>query len=170
MSALWRGVPAERRLLPMTGSRLDAVMVIEAEVYEFPWSRGNFIDSLAAGYHATLLCNAAGELLGYCVAMDGVDEMHLLNITVAPAVQRQGHARCMLDSLVALGRQRGAAQLWLEVRESNAGALATYRRLGFSTIGTRAGYYPAAHGGRENAIVMSLPIAPPAPEAADALD
>ena len=161
MSALWRAAPAERRLLPMTLARLDAVMAIETAVYEFPWSRGNFVDSISAGYDASLLFNPADELLGYCVALNGVDEMHLLNITVAAPVRRLGHARFMLDDLLALGRQRRARQLWLEVRESNTAALATYRCLGFATIGRRAGYYPAARGARESAVLMSLPIASP---------
>ncbi len=159
----------ERRLLPMTTGRLDAVMRIENEVYEFPWSRGNFVDSLAAGYHALLLCGAGDAVLGYCVAMSGVEELHLLNITVAAPQRRQGHARLMVEELLALGRRLGLRQLWLEVRESNAPALATYRRLGFATLGARAGYYPAAHGRRESAIVMSLQISSPR-EAIDALD
>jgi ribosomal-protein-alanine N-acetyltransferase len=167
VSAAYR--PEEPRLLPMTTGWLDAVMKIENEVYEFPWSRGNFVDSIAAGYHALLLCGAGKELLGYCVAMSGVDELHLLNITVAASQRRRGHARRMLDELQALGRRLGLRQLWLEVRESNAPALATYHRLGFATIGRRAGYYPAAHGRRENAIVMSLPIDAPG-KAGDALD
>lgn len=167
MSAAYQ--PEGRRLLPMTTGRLDAVMAIENEVYEFPWTRGNFVDSIAAGYHALLLYGDGNELLGYCVAMSGVDELHLLNITVAASQRRRGHARLMLDELQTLARRRGLRQLWLEVRESNAPALATYRRLGFATIGTRAGYYPAAHGRRENAIVMSLPIAAPG-EASGALD
>lgn len=158
MSAAWRGETDEHRLLPMTTGRLDAVMAIENEVYEFPWSRGNFVDSIAAGYHALLLCSGTDEVLGYCVAMRGVDELHLLNITVAATQRRRGHARRMLAELLALGGRYGLRQLWLEVRVSNAPALATYRRLGFASVGLRAGYYPATHGRRENAIVMTLPI------------
>ena len=50
--------PSAGTLLPMTAARLDAVMAIETAVYAFPWSRGNFIDSLAAGYDATVLLRA----------------------------------------------------------------------------------------------------------------
>ncbi len=169
MSAAVRAA-GERRLLPMTPAQLDAVMAIENVVYDFPWSRGNFIDSLAAGYHALLLYEAAPELAGYCVAMSAVDEMHLLNITVAPQSRRQGHARCLLERLLQLGLERGERQLWLEVREGNAGALAAYLRLGFTVIGTRRDYYPAAAGRRENAIVMTLPMTAAPVEKPDALD
>ena len=75
----------------MTVLHLDAVLAIENEAYPVPWTRGNFIDSIAAGYDAWLLVDARQTLLGYFVAMDGVDEMHLLNLTVA--LQRRARAR-----------------------------------------------------------------------------
>ena len=77
------------------------VLAIERAAYEFPWTRGNFIDSLHAGYHAQLLVDERDRLIGYFVAMAGVDEMHLLNLSVAPERQRRGHAREMLDALLA---------------------------------------------------------------------
>jgi ribosomal-protein-alanine N-acetyltransferase len=155
VSALWKGDPGPA-LAPMTVALVDAVMAIEAAAYPFPWSRGNFIDSIAAGYAARVLRGARGELLGYFVAMAGVDEMHLLNITVAPEVQGRGHARVLIDALVALCREQQARALWLEVRASNARARAMYERLGFAQVGVRKGYYPAPFGRREDAIVMSL--------------
>ena len=170
MGAALRTAPPERWLRSMTCAQLDAVMAIENQVYEFPWSPGNFIDSLAAGYHGLLLYDTAQSLLGYCVAMSAVDEMHLLNITVRPQAQRQGNARFMLEHLLQLASMRGERQLWLEVREGNAGALAAYLRLGFTVIGTRRGYYPAAAGRREDAIVMTLSITPVPDERHDALD
>ncbi len=162
MSAQWKE-PASA-LRPMTTAQLDAVMAIEVVAYPFPWSRGNFIDSLAAGYPARVLYGTRGELLGYFVAMGGVDEMHLLNITVAPAVQGHGHARTLIDALTALCRVHDARELWLEVRASNARARAMYLHLGFMQVGVRKGYYPAPFGRREDAAVMSLKL-----EADDAL-
>ena len=149
------------RLAPMTAASLDAVMALETGVYPFPWTRGNFIDSLAAGYVAQLLCDGrGGHLLGYFVALAGVDEMHLLNITVAPPHRRQGHARRMMDALIERSRAARAHRIWLEVRVSNEVALAVYQRWGFREQGLRPGYYPAAHGRREDAVVMSLDIDP----------
>jgi len=158
MSAQWRDrTPALR---PMTTAHLDAVMAIEVAAYPFPWTRGNFIDSLAAGYSARVLHGERGELLGYFVAMPGVDEMHLLNITVAPAAQGRGHARVLFDALLALCHAQPARSLWLEVRASNAKARAMYAHLGFAQVGVRKGYYPAPFGRREDAAVMSLQILP----------
>lgn len=145
-------------LQPMSVASLDAVMALETAVYPFPWSRGNFIDSIAAAHHAWLLEDSTG-LVGYCVAMPGFEEMHLLNITVSPTHQRQGHARRMLVDLVARCQARHARLLWLEVRVSNVGAQQAYRRLGFTQVSMRRNYYPAGRGRREDAIVMSLPIA-----------
>lgn len=145
-------------LRPMTLASLDGVVALEAEVYPFPWTRGNFVDSLAAGYRAWTLNGSGGDLIAYCVAMDGAGEMHLLNITVAPVARRRGHARRLLAALVALCRDMDVARLWLEVRQANVEAQATYRHLGFAQVGLRKGYYPAPAGAREDAVVMSLDI------------
>lgn len=138
---------------PMTESRLDAVVAIERRAYTHPWTRGNFADSLRSGYHAQMLV-AGDTVLGYYVAMLGVDEVHLLNITVDPAWQGQGWGRIMLDALALWARAQGAQWLWLEVRTSNTRAQQVYDRYGYRRVGERRNYYPAEHG-REDAIVMS---------------
>lgn len=150
---------AAEALRPMTVDALDGVMVLEAEVYPFPWTRGNFVDSLASGYTAWTLNRASGEIVGYCVAMAGAGEMHLLNITVAPAARRCGHAGRMLDELAQVCRETRSERLWLEVRESNDDARAAYLRLGFREVGMRKDYYPAPAARREHAVVMTLDIA-----------
>jgi len=145
----------EARLEPMTDAWLEAVGVIERSAYSHPWTRNNFLDSLLAGYHCQMLV-AGEQVLGYFVAMKGVDEVHLLNITVAPAFQRQGWAPLMLEALAGWSRGQGAQWLWLEVRESNQRALDIYTRHGFRRVGLRKGYYPAEGRAREHALVMSL--------------
>ena len=139
---------------PMTGADLDAVCEVEKLAYAHPWSPRHFADSLAAGHPAVLLLGEVlpsevlhpdrtdgRALLGYLVAMPGVDEVHLLNITVAPAHQRQGWARFMLDALVLWSRGQQARNLWLEVRTGNAPARALYTGYGFRPVGVRKGYY-----------------------------
>lgn len=155
---------------PMTMHDLDAVVAVETRSYSHPWSRGNFTDSLAAGYLAEVLVDGSGELVGYLVAMTGVGELHLLNITVAPDWQGQGHGQALMAALQQHARHQGLATLWLEVRQSNQRARALYRRLGFEEVGLRRGYYPAAVR-REDAVVMSLGL-PEAriPGPPDALD
>jgi ribosomal-protein-alanine N-acetyltransferase len=167
MSAL-PNVPddAELRSAPMTLADLDAVVALEQAVYPFPWTRGNFVDSLAAGHVTQLLRTASGALQAYSVALPGVEEMHLLNLTVAPPAQGQGLARRLLDTLAARCRLERRAALWLEVRESNQRARRIYQRYGFEPVSVRRGYYPAA-GRREDAVVMRLAIVQ---EGGDALD
>jgi ribosomal-protein-alanine N-acetyltransferase len=138
---------------------LTEVMAIERQAYPVPWTHGNFVDSLAAGYPAEVLRGPRAALLGYWVAMPGVDEMHLLNITVVPACQGRGLAVAMLDRLMAACRARGLTQLWLEVRVSNERAREVYRRYGFAEVGRRRAYYPVQQGPREDAVLMSLSVA-----------
>ncbi|QNP58662.1 ribosomal protein S18-alanine N-acetyltransferase [Paenacidovorax monticola] len=149
----------EVRFEPLTLARLDQVLDVEQQAYTHPWSRGNFTDAMASGYEAQLLLGGE-ELLGYFVAMQGVDEVHLLNITVAPRHQRQGWARVLLDALALWARGRRAQWLWLEVRASNERARLIYETHGYRRVGERKRYYPAAHGQREDAIVMSLNLWP----------
>jgi [ribosomal protein S18]-alanine N-acetyltransferase len=156
MSALPQD-PALHRA-PMQLAHLPAVLAIERAVYPFPWTHGNFVDSLAAGHDAQVLRAADGMLAAYSVAMSGVQEMHLLNLTVALAWQRRGLACALLDTLVAVCRRQRHEALWLEVRVSNRRARDVYARYGFVEAGLRRGYYPAADGQREDACVMRLSI------------
>jgi len=155
MSAVLK--PAHARFEPLAEARLDEIVAIEARAYEHPWTRGNFADSLRSGYEAQVLV-AGGTVLGYFVAMKGVDEVHLLNITVAPEHQSQGWGRLILDAIALWARGQGAQWLWLEVRVGNARAQRIYEQHGYRRVGERKGYYPAAGGGREDAIVMSLKL------------
>jgi len=151
------------RFIPVALADLDTLVAIETVAYSFPWSRGNFIDSLNAGYLARKRVDASDQWLGYFIAMPGVQEVHLLNLTVAPVHQGRGHARAMLDELVRESIALGAQRLWLEVRASNQRAQEIYRRYGFRDVGLRRGYYPAGALARENAIVMSLILSRDAP-------
>ncbi len=143
---------------PLTPARLDLLMAVEHSAYASPWSRGNFIDAMAAGYECRLLLADTGALLGYFIAMRGVEEAHLLNLTVAPAYQRQGWAHVLLDALDIWARSQSAAWLWLEVRASNQRAQAVYQRHGYQCVGQRKSYYPSVDGLREDAVVMSLAL------------
>lgn len=145
----------EVRFEAMTPEALESVLALEKQAYAHPWVLANFTDALASGYQAQLLL-AGDTLLGYFVAMKGVDEVHLLNITVAPDYQRQGWAHVMLDALALWARGQGAEWLWLEVRFGNLRALHVYERQGFQRVGQRKNYYPNGQGQREHALVMSL--------------
>lgn len=145
------------RLRQMAAADLDAVEAIERTVYSHPWTRGNFADSLAAGYHCWVL-ERGGVLAGYVVTMIAAGEAHLLNLSVTAALQRQGLGSELLCFVEALARDCGAITVYLEVRESNAAARRLYLRHGFAEVGLRKAYYPAL-AGREDAVTMAKGLA-----------
>ena len=141
----------------MTGADLDAVEVIEQAVYTHPWTRGNFADSLASGYHCWLM-EKDGRVIGYAVTMVAAGEAHLLNLSIAADLQRRGLGSELLRFVLQLARDCDAGTIYLEVRASNAAGRALYARHAFAEIGIRKGYYPA-HGGREDAVTMEKKLA-----------
>lgn len=151
MSAVLRPGP---ELAAMREDDLDEVVTIENAIYSHPWTRGNFADSLRAGYECRTW-RLDGELVGYFILMAAAGEAHLLNLSVCARHQRSGHGKALLAEAVDLARTLHARNLFLEVRPSNAAAQALYTRFGFRKIAVRRGYYPA-HAGREDALVLTL--------------
>jgi len=140
----------------MTMEDLDEVFAIEQAVQAYPWTRGNFTDALSGGY----LCSvdeADGGIRGYAVMMTLLDEAELLNIGVAAGQQRKGLGRAMLREILEVAREKNIRRVFLEVRASNAAALALYRSAGFADIGLRRNYYRNALGD-EDAITMACDL------------
>ncbi len=137
---------------------IDQMLSIEEKVYSHPWTRGNFLDSFYSGHEACGLRNKSEDLLGYFVLMSVLDEMHLLNFSIAAEYQRQGLARILLDKMSECAREKNILSILLEVRVSNQRAVDVYQRYGFTEIGRRKGYYPATDGVREDAIVMRIEL------------
>lgn len=146
---------------PMNEDDIPAVLAMERLACQHPlhaWTEDNYRSSLRSGYWMRLRQDAAtGRIVGVCVAMGGVEEMHLLNIAVDKALHGAGVARGLLALLYAQCRETGAPLLWLEVRPSNERARGLYRSQGFTDISVRKGYYPAPEG-REDALVMRLAL------------
>jgi len=137
----------------MTLADVDAVLAIEQAVQAYPWTRGNFIDALGHGY----ICRVqedGGEIRGYAVLMPVLDEAELLNIGVAAGQQRKGLGRAMLLEMLDAACERNMLRVFLEVRPSNAAAIALYRSAGFGEIGVRRAYYQSANGS-EDAVTMA---------------
>jgi ribosomal-protein-alanine N-acetyltransferase len=153
MSAVLKDAP---RLVRMQDGDLPDVMAIESAIYTHPWTHGNFVDSLRAGYQCWTW-RLGTELLGYFVLLVAAGEAHLLNLSVAAARQRAGHGSELLKEAMRLARGHGAQCIFLEVRPSNFAAKALYGRFGFHEVSVRPGYYPA-HEGREDALVLTLEL------------
>jgi ribosomal-protein-alanine N-acetyltransferase len=153
MSAVLKPGP---RLEIMREDDLDEVLAIENVIYTHPWTRGNFADSLRAGYDCRTW-RLEKDLVGYFVLMAAANEAHLLNLSVAARHQRAGHGRALLREALDIARRRAARSLFLEVRPSNYPAQILYARFGFRRIAVRRGYYPA-HSGREDAFVYAIEL------------
>lgn len=144
------------QLRDMLPRDMDAVMAIELAAYPFPWTRGNFSDSLNSQYDCKVLHDALGKMAGYFLLMTAVDECHILNITVRPDLHGQGVGRLLFKEIKSRASSNGCSSLLLEVRPTNHQALAVYKKMGFDQIGLRKSYYPAGEQAREDALVMRL--------------
>jgi len=141
---------------PMNKADVDVIMPLERVLYPFPWTLGNFTDSLHAGYSCWVY-EFGSIVVGYAVLMLAAGEAHVLNIAIGQDWQRQGLGRRFLQHLIKVSREYHADMMFLEVRPSNVGALRLYEEIGFNEMATRRGYYPA-HDGREDAILMGLAL------------
>lgn len=140
----------------MRAADLAEVSHLEKSLYAFPWSLGNFRDSVNAGYDCWVVTH--GEMvIGYAVLMIALDEAHLLNFAVAAEWQNQGIGRAFLGHMVQVAKQAGCLIVYLEVRPSNLPARHLYRTAGFQQIAIRPDYYPAVSG-REDALFLGLTL------------
>jgi [ribosomal protein S18]-alanine N-acetyltransferase len=141
---------------PMAEADVRTVIAIERASYQFPWSEGIFRDCLRVGYFCRIAL-AAEQIAGYGIMSTGAGEAHILNVCVREAMRSRGIGRALLEHLVSRAAATGASEAYLEVRPSNSAAVRLYQTLGFEPIGVRRGYYQAV-GGREDAIVLKLPL------------
>lgn len=144
---------ADYQFRAMTEADLAAVLAIEEQSYEFPWTPGIFRDCLHLGYHCYVI-EAATGIVGYGILSIGAGESHVLNLCIHPRHRRRGLGRALLRFLMAKARASRVDCVLLEVRPSNEAAIRLYRSLGFNEVGLRKGYYPA-HGGREDALLFA---------------
>lgn len=140
----------------MHAADLAHVAGLEKSLYAFPWSLGNFRDSLNAGYDCWVVCER-GRVIGYAILMIALDEAHLLNFAVDAAWQNRGIGGAFLDFVLGVAREAKIQIVYLEVRPSNLAARHLYRQRGFQQIAIRPSYYPAP-GGREDALFLGITL------------
>jgi ribosomal-protein-alanine N-acetyltransferase len=140
----------------MQAGDLDAVMKIESVNFPFPWTAGNFKDSINSG-NICLVLEIDEAVIGYAILMMVLDEAHLLNISVSPSWKGKGWGRHLLNHMMQVGRDKAGLNMFLEVRPSNVSAIMLYESIGFNEMGVRPGYYPAQNG-RENAVLMGVAL------------
>lgn len=173
----------EYQLQEMSLDHLPQLLTIEQQSHSHPWSEANFISSINSSHHCLVLIEqtAVGEqtalssktalsdlktalseptIAAYIITSTAADEAELLNITVAPQCRRCGLASLLLEHAETSFDAR-IHNFFLEVRQSNANAIALYDTLGFNEVGCRPNYYPANDrlfnnkAGREDALIMA---------------
>lgn len=141
---------------------IDQAIAIEQASFSQPWSRNLFLSEFRSIAVSTLLVAVTDDagvrrVAGYIVFWNVEDEMHILNLAVAPGRRRQGIGRQLVLSALKRAVRKGAKRAFLEVRASNASAQKLYSSLGFTGISTRRNYYDAPI---EDAVVMTLETGP----------
>ena len=144
-----------RREAPFTIRRLiyadlPRVIAIERRSFPTPWSLAMFVLELSKASGICLAALEGDDLVGYLVCSRYDTVWHLMNVAIDPDRRREGAAAALLTRLFDEADRPGE-QYTLEVRPSNAGAIALYESFGFKRAGLRKGYY---HDNKEDALIM----------------
>ena len=132
--------------------QLNEIEELEGRCFSVPWKR-EMLQSQLGECHVFLAANTDGRVAGYVGMMTVLDEGYISNVAVAPEMRRRGIADALLRELERRARKMELSFMTLEVRQSNAPAIALYEKHGFSRVGVRRGYYEQP---REDAVLMTL--------------
>jgi [ribosomal protein S18]-alanine N-acetyltransferase len=125
-----------------TAADLEAVLALDALCFERPWTRADYERELADPVRCFIyLAQIDGQTIAYCSFWRVFDEIHVNNFAVHPTWRRQGIGRRLLASVLEAAAAMGAPRATLEVRRSNAAAIALYESAGFAPAGVRRAYY-----------------------------
>lgn len=131
------------QIVPMAKRHIPALVALEQVCFSQPWTAAGFAEELDNPLAVFLVAEIDGEAVGYMGFHDVVGEGFVTNVAVSPANRRQGIAAALLTAALAECTRRGVTRLCLEVRESNAAAIALYTRFGFEQDGRRPRFYTA---------------------------
>ena len=142
-------------IVPATLADVDAIHRLEKEAFPSPWRREFFEGELRSSGRLSLIARHGGAIIGYVFAMWFFDEMNVNKIAVGERERRHGIALALMNECTGFARKHDIKSISLEVRETNTGAQAFYRKLGFASLYVRPRYYPDG----EAAVVMMREIA-----------
>ena len=125
----------------MTAAHVSQIAELEKLCFSDPWSEKSIETELSCRLSVWLVALEGEQVVGYVGSQTVIDESDMMNIAVHPDFRRRGIAEALVAELEAALRQRGSRALTLEVRDSNAPAIALYEKLGFSQVGLRKNYY-----------------------------
>lgn len=138
-------------IVPMAERHLAVLAEIEKACFHAPWSESMLREELDKGIF--LVAERDGQAVGYVGCQTVLDEGYITNVAVSPDARRQGIARALIAKLTDEARAAGLAFVTLEVRASNAPAIALYEGAGFVRVGVRKNFYTAP---AEDAVLMTL--------------
>ena len=139
-------------LVRLTAHDLPGVLQLEKICYSQPWTADNFLGEFNRRITLPLGLKRGGEVAAHCFFWIIAPEIHLLNLAVLPEYRRLGLARRLVAAMITIGGRAKVESFFLEVRPSNAGAIALYEAHGFRLTGRRPGYYEDG----EDACLMTL--------------
>ena len=134
---------------------IPAIAELEQRCFSVPWSEKALRETLSSP-HARLFCAVLGGVViayGGCYLLG--DDADITNIATHPEYRRRGAAAAVLEVLTACAKEAGMLAIHLEVRSSNAPAIALYEGFGFSVDGLRKNYYKNP---TENAVLMTFSL------------
>ncbi|ADD75782.1 RimI [Pantoea ananatis LMG 20103] len=140
----------------LTPDAIPEAFAIECRSHAFPWREETFNSNQGERF-LNLRLDVDNQMAAFAITQVVLDEASLFNIAVDPAYQRRGLGRTLLQHLIDQLIARDVMTLWLEVRASNAPAIALYEQLDFNQVSRRPHYYPTASG-REDALIMALTL------------
>lgn len=140
-------------LVTMEERHLAALAEIEKACFHAPWSEKMLREELGKGIF--LVAEQDGKTAGYVGCQTVLDEGYITNVAVSPDFRRQGIARALIAKLLAQAKAAGLSFVTLEVRESNAPAIALYAGASFAPVGTRKNFYSNP---TENAVLMTISL------------
>jgi len=143
------------RIRRMREADLPRVMVIEDACFSTPWKEATFRGLMKRTDTDLFVAELDGDVAGYAACWTVIDQSELGNVAVSPRARGLGMGGALVDTVVERVKERGAHEVFLEVRESNHVAQGIYRDRGFIVVGRRRSYYAQP---TEDALVMRLRV------------
>lgn len=139
------------KILPMNEYHVAQVAELEKLCFSDPWSENSVASELKNPLSLWLIAEEDGVVCGYVGSQTVLGETDMMNIAVRPDCRRKGVASALITELICRLKGQGSHILRLEVRESNAPAIALYKAMGFTQLGLRKNYY---RNPKENALIL----------------
>ena len=140
--------PLDIKICPAVLADIPAIAAIEAASFPDPWSEKGLEDCLKYSFSTMLTARLGERIVGFCCLYQVLSEGEIVNVAIDPKFRSRGIGRQMLDGLLSLGKDRGVTRFLLDVRLSNAPAIALYEKAGFKTLTIQKNFYsnPVEHG------------------------